>query len=371
MHGLEQSLMPNTYLKLMAQSSPDPARLMAGSGLGVAEVLSRDAPITVRQQLVCAANAAAMTRRPDWHFEWAEAIGEHFHGPLTSALFSAPTLGEGLNAYVRYLPMRIPYLAWQQRLSAGECRIEVTPLLELGPLGPILVEIPLLALLAYVRTLRGGRVQGVHLSLRHPPCVASERYSKRFRGEFHFKQASHALVLPASWLAGAHAGYDAIVWRTSLRRCAQAERHGYQGALVDSLRQMLLACFDADHGERTPPTVQQAARRLHMSVRTLHRRLADAGFSYQRLVDEIRRERASELLAERDRKLGDIAAALGYRDPANFSRAFRRWFGAAPRDLREAPGASVGQIAAQHPARNRAGGGGGRASVAVPDLRSK
>ena len=334
MHGLEQSWMPSTYLKLMAQSSPDPARLLAGSGLTVDEVLLRDTPITVRQQLVCAANAAAMTRRPDWHFEWAEAIGEHFHGPLTSALFSAPTLGDGLEAYVRYLPVRIPYLAWTQRLTSSECRIEVQPLLDLGALGPILIEIPLLALLAYVRTLRGGRVQGMQMRLRHAPCVAVDRYSKRFRGEFRFRQSANALVLPAAWTSHAHAGHDPILWRTSLRRCAQAQRHGYQGALVDSLRQMLLQRFDADQGERSPPTVQQAANRLHLSVRTLHRRLADAGFSYQRLVDEARRERATELLAERDRKLGDIAAALGYRDPANFSRAFRRWFGVAPREAR-------------------------------------
>lgn len=334
MHGPEQAWMPNTYLKLMAQSSPDPARLVAGSGLTVDEVLLRDTPITVRQQLICAANAATMNRRPDWHFEWAEVIGDHFHGPLTSALFSAPTLGDGLEAYVRYLPIRIPYLAWTQRRSASECRIEVQPLLDLGALGPILIELPLLALLSYVRTLRGGRVQGMQMRLRHGPCVAADRYSKRFRGEFRFRQAANALLVPADWTALAHAGHDAILWRTSLRRCAQAERHGYQGALVDSLRQMLLLRFDADRGERGPPTVQQAASRLHMSVRTLHRRLADAGFTYQRVVDDARRERATELLAERDRKLGDIAAALGYRDPANFSRAFRRWFGVAPRDAR-------------------------------------
>ena len=82
-------------------------------------------------------------------------------------------------------------------------------------------------------------------------------------------------------------------------------------ALVDSLRQRLLARLDADHGERTPPTVQQAARRLPMLVRTLPRRLSDAGFGYRRLVGERRVERASKRLAERDHQPGDIAAALG------------------------------------------------------------
>jgi AraC-like DNA-binding protein len=322
--------MPNTYLKLMAQSSRDPARVMAGSGLSVEDVLLRDAPITVEQQLICARNAAAMTRRPDWHFEWAEAIGEHFHGPLTSALFSTPTLGDGLNAYVKYLPSRIPYLVWRERVVNDVCRIEVESMMPLGELGPILIEIPLLALLAYVRTLRGGRVQGLCMALKHSPRVASERYSKRFRADFSFGARSNALILPKIWCQQAHAGHDAVLWRASLRRCALSEREGYQGPVADTLRQLLLRSFDSGDFSRTPPTVTQAARRLHLSVRSLHRRLAEAGLSYQQLVDEARRERAAELLVEPQRKLGDIAAALGYRDPANFSRAFRRWYGVPP-----------------------------------------
>jgi AraC-like DNA-binding protein len=121
-----------------------------------------------------------------------------------------------------------------------------------------------------------------------------------------------------------------VLWRASLRRCALSEREGYQGPVADTLRQLLLRSFDSGDFSRTPPTVTQAARRLHLSVRSLHRRLAEAGLSYQQLVDEARRERAAELLVEPQRKLGDIAAALGYRDPANFSRAFRRWYGVPP-----------------------------------------
>lgn len=326
--------MPNTYLKLMAQSARDPARLMAGSGLDLDDLLQRDAPISVAQQLVCARNAAAVTRRPDWHFDWAESIGAYFHGPLTSALFSTPTLGAGLTAFVRYMPARVPYLGWRQRLAGGWIRIEVHPLMDLGELEPILTEIPLLGLLAYVRTLRGGRVQGVRLEFAHAPHVAAERYSKRFRGDFLFGCRADALLIPAAWRVQAHAGHDPILWRTSLRRCELAERQGHQGAVVDTLRQWLMSAFEPADGVGVVPTVNHAAQRLHLSVRTLHRRLAEAGYRYQRLVDEARRERAGELLAERGRKLGDIATALGYRDPANFSRAFRRWHGVSPREAR-------------------------------------
>jgi hypothetical protein len=83
---------------ILAQYTPQAngivlSRVMAASGLSVENVLGRDAPITVGQQLVCARNAAAIPRRSSWYFEGAEAIGEYFYGPRTSALLGTPTRG--------------------------------------------------------------------------------------------------------------------------------------------------------------------------------------------------------------------------------------------------------------------------------------
>jgi len=334
MSVLEDSLMPATYVRLMAQASRDPERLVRGSGLALRDVLERDDPITVRQQLICARNSVAMTARSDWHLAWAETIGEHFHGPLTAALFSAPTLGDGLDVFLRYMPSRIPYLAWRGRRVAGCYRVELKPLLDLGELTSVLIEIPLLALLGYLRTVRGGRIAGAAMEFAHAPAVAPARYEKRFRCEFRFGQRAHALVVPAAWRQVPNVGYDPMLWRAARSRCEQDLRRGDEVAVPGRLRQYLLGSFDTACGGRTPPTVREAAAELHMSVRTLHRRLQAAGLSYQGLVDDARRERAAELLLDRRMKLGFVAAALGYRDPANFSRAYKRWHGVTPRSTR-------------------------------------
>ena len=78
MSSVLHALMPNTYVMLMAQASRDPEGLVAGSGLSLSDILHKDEPITVRQQLICARNAVAMMARPDWHLAWAETVGEHF-----------------------------------------------------------------------------------------------------------------------------------------------------------------------------------------------------------------------------------------------------------------------------------------------------
>jgi hypothetical protein len=64
--------------------------------------------------------------------------------------------------------------------------------------------------------------------------------------------------------------------------------------------------------------------------RTLNRRLAACGTTFQTLVEEARFGLARQLLEDTDLPLAQIAATLGYADASAFSRAFRRWSGTAP-----------------------------------------
>lgn len=67
-----------------------------------------------------------------------------------------------------------------------------------------------------------------------------------------------------------------------------------------------------------------------ISRRSLQRRLRGHGTSYARLLEDLRREMASELLADRRLAVYEIAFLLGYSEPSAFNRAFRRWTGSAP-----------------------------------------
>lgn len=82
------------------------------------------------------------------------------------------------------------------------------------------------------------------------------------------------------------------------------------------------------------PKVEDIARGVGMSSRTLRRRLAERGLRYQDLVDETRKELAARMLTERWHSLGEIAFLLGFSEPSAFSRAFRRWTGRSPAQFR-------------------------------------
>lgn len=83
------------------------------------------------------------------------------------------------------------------------------------------------------------------------------------------------------------------------------------------------------------PDIRLAARLTGTSVRTLQRRLREQGLTYAQLLEELRHDLALQLLRDPDRTAAEVTQELGYRDPAIFTRAFRRWTGTTPSEFRQ------------------------------------
>lgn len=89
------------------------------------------------------------------------------------------------------------------------------------------------------------------------------------------------------------------------------------------------------------PIVEDVARDLHLSSRTLQRRLQELGSSYQRVLDEARHQMARYYLRNSVLELTEAAYLLGYEDANSFTRAFRAWEGMPPTHWREAHGSDA------------------------------
>ncbi len=86
------------------------------------------------------------------------------------------------------------------------------------------------------------------------------------------------------------------------------------------------------HGD---PGKQDIAEELGMSARTLQRRLDEEGTSVKKIVDETRHQLALTFIAQRRYSIKEVAYGLGFSDPSNFARAFKRWTGRTPRQFRK------------------------------------
>jgi len=77
--------------------------------------------------------------------------------------------------------------------------------------------------------------------------------------------------------------------------------------------------------------VRDVTAALHVSERTMHRRLAEEGTSFRAVLEDVRRRRAQALLERRDMATKEVASQLGFASTRSFYRAFRRWTGSSPR----------------------------------------
>lgn len=100
-------------------------------------------------------------------------------------------------------------------------------------------------------------------------------------------------------------------------------------SLPGCIRQLLINT----HGRF--PTLEDMADCLHLSPRTLCRRLKEHNTSYQTLLNEVRQQRAIEYLTNRSWSVERIASQLGFSDASNFRRAFKQWTGETPGGMRE------------------------------------
>ena len=331
---VERVLMPNTYVKLLTQEFADHALIADGTGIAAAELAGYPHPITVAQHLQCLRNILPLRDGPDWHLKWGKRMAENFHGAVTLAWLTAPTLGHGLDAFLKYMPSRVPYLHWQGGIERDVFRCEVNELIDLGPVRHMLIEVPLIVMHEYVRVVRHGPIAGARIELAYPPPVHCYLYANWFQCPIHFECPRNALVIPASWREVTNVDYDESTWTTSLARCEALCASSEERDALTRVREVLFSFLEKTSGA-TPPNLEGVAELLHVSPRTLIRRLRAMGTSFQEVTDEVLKQRARELLANEANRLHDISGWLGYQDPASFRRAFKRWYGMTPGEYRD------------------------------------
>ncbi|WP_321792742.1 helix-turn-helix domain-containing protein [Burkholderia pyrrocinia] len=121
---------------------------------------------------------------------------------------------------------------------------------------------------------------------------------------------------------------------------------GLIGILSRQAEEMLVEAFSSSEFERNlfgivmkllaeqRATVESAADSLYMSKRTLQRRLAESGITWQHVLDLARERLARRYLADPSLALGDIAMLIGFSEQSSFNRAIKRWTGKTPLEIR-------------------------------------
>jgi AraC-like DNA-binding protein len=108
-----------------------------------------------------------------------------------------------------------------------------------------------------------------------------------------------------------------------------SQRHTKSGSFSSDVENAIVPLLP--HGKAR---VEEIARRIGMSQRTIARRLSGEGVTFSRVLERLRFDLAKRYLTEGALPISELAWLLGYQDAGAFSHAFKRWSGEAPREAR-------------------------------------
>ncbi|MFG1606157.1 AraC family transcriptional regulator ligand-binding domain-containing protein [Actinoplanes sp. NPDC049265] len=263
------------------------------------------------------------------------ALGATLAARLTAETFQPPVFAALCSPDLRHAAERLAVykrLMGPQRLvvGAGDDGLRVTTEMPPAPVPPrSLVAYELTFWVALARLGTRTRVVPARVTMPDPP--AAEAY-REFLGVRIDRGPSVAVTFTTLDARRPFLTANAPMWEffdaDLRRRLAGLDRARTTAARV---RAVLLELLPAGQG-----TTAHVSRRLAISARTLQRRLAGEGTTFQAVLGSTRQRLARHYLARPEVSVTEIALLLGYDEPSSFYRAFHQWSGTTPQQAREA-----------------------------------
>ena len=308
--------------------------LLAHAGLTASDLANPDArhPGEWLVQLLRAGAAIAADPAFALHF------GQHV--PCDQVALAAPlgraatTVVEALEQVNRYAPLGIDFPSldggdrFQFSTDAAGLRLrDCRP----ADAWPEITELVFARMAQGIRRIQQSEViRALHVTHAAPAHRAA--YDEAFGVPVHFESARNALLLDPAYLHTVLVPGPAHVTRILRRHAdaqlsALAQQRTVRGRLESALRQAL---HSGDVGIAT------MARALAMSRQTLYRRLKAEGVTFGAVLESLRHDIAMDTLRSGTTPVREVAARVGFTDPAAFSRAFKRWTGRSPSEVERA-----------------------------------
>jgi AraC-like DNA-binding protein len=303
------------------------SRMLDGLHIPDAVIASADARLSMLQANALLYRGLKLTGNPGFGYEIGLHSGLTTHGFLGYGLLSNATLRTAVDFGSRFLALRLPNLSLRVFTDGAHGVIEASETLALGAVRQCMYDLFLVGLWRMVPVL-GTQLaeaqQQIELWFDYPEPDYAQHYRTRLPA-LRFATGANQVRFPARYLDQPLRTADPVTARLVTHQCEQElTQLGYRGDIAAQVRALLA---DASDGY---PGLDAVAARLRISTRTLKRRLQERGLGFQQLLDEARRRDALRLLDDATLSIEQIALRLGYSDPANFTRAFRKWAGRSP-----------------------------------------
>jgi AraC-like DNA-binding protein len=314
-------------LDMMRTRGHGAVECLKGTGLSTGDLAQEGRTVTLRQETAFYRNLMRLTGDPCIGLAIGQTYLPQRYGLFGYALLSAATVEQALAIAVS-IGHHMTFTWFQMGYTiAGDCvRFEFC---DRGLLEPDVRDMyfdrDCAAFCVASEEILRQRLNLTGVRLPHDGHRHRERYEAFFGCPVTFGHPSAVLEAPSSIMDAPLPFSDELVSKRLTGQCKLLlSRFHRSGRMIEEVRQVLVG--KPGHY----PGLEGVAEALHMSVRTLRRRLREEGATYQSILDEVRFSLAREYLLETSLPLNEISRLLGYSEPNNFTHAFKRWAGIGP-----------------------------------------
>lgn len=317
-------------IDLAEQAGCGRPQLLQGTSLAITGIDNIGARVDDSDFKRLAQNALALTGNQALGMEMGMRMNLGAHAVLGQAFMTCRNLAEAMDLFLKYHHLLSANLNVDFEDDGRHCYLTI---LDAGPR-----DLPehfgqesfFAAVLNTVRGLLNMPELQVRLELPYPEPVHSNLYRDVFGEELQFEAPQGRVIFPSELmqarLPSSNPALRALYEQECERLLADLEEE-------DSVAQQTLRLLRKLEGQY--PQMPTVARMLNFSSRTYRRRLQQEQESFQDLLDSVRAEHATRYLQNTRLPLSTIAYMIGFNDASNFRRAYFKWTGRSPRDIRD------------------------------------
>jgi len=274
--------------------------------------------------------AAQLSRDPNFGLHLGETVNPRAFDLVGYIALNSPTLGEAFARVTRYHSIWTDGAAFSFDFTQPVASLVYKYVDHSIQKHRHDSEMTFATVTSLCRNLGDQDWQPVTIEFQHEQPKDVSEHERLFRCPIEFGKRANKLLFAASTL-------NLPVAKADPGLCAVLDRHAEEllakfpprDSLVDQVRHKISRALPGGD-----PSLECVANQLGLSARTLQRKLHELGTSHNELLDELRHDMALRYLREPEMAICEVAYLLGFSEPSSFHRAFKRWTGKTPNELR-------------------------------------
>ncbi|GAB3031866.1 AraC family transcriptional regulator [Bowmanella dokdonensis] len=311
-------------LDLAVRRGVDRNRLLRGTGIFIEDIRDNGTRLSVAQVLKLIANIRKLVPGHDTAFQLGRRLFPGSLGAAANLFLHSRDLEQALRLLDLFRMQICPFVHGRYHQHAGRCYILPSDAIGCGEQFQFVIEAYFTALVSAVRLVTGKRIP-FQFDFPYPRPRHIQEYEENLGFRCRFSQPQLSIGFDLVHLQTPFLHPSQILVRHAFHQ-ARMQRGELKRGFIETVRQQIAR-------SRNLP-LQNLAVRFEVSPATFKRHLKQHGFCFQQLQDEVGRQQALYLLGVKKCNNEQIASQLHFTDTTNFRRAFKRWTGCTPNELR-------------------------------------